>query len=125
MSSWATVRAGWYERAGILLTKLMKRSDESHQFCDAMIVKYLNRGPEIYFEEADDVFAWMAVHRRDRFPEMINADILRSTDLSWSWVQLDSVPSQFTKLDAPSRFSDERLSPRQTESASIRASTLP
>ncbi len=102
---------GWYERAGILLTKLMKRSDESHQFCDAMIVKYLNRGPEIYFEEADDVFAWMDVHRRERFPENINADILRSTDLSWSWVQLDSIPSQFTKLDAPSRFSDDGFRP--------------
>jgi hypothetical protein len=72
-------QGGWYERAGILLTKLMKRSDDSHQFCDAMIVKYLNRGPEIYFEEADDVFAWMGVHRRDRFPEKINADILRSS----------------------------------------------
>jgi len=102
---------GWYDRIGILLTKLMKRSDESHQFCDAMFVKYLNRGPEIYFEEADDVFAWMALHRRDRFPENINADILRSTDLSWSWVQLDSVPSQFTKLDAPSKFNDESFRP--------------
>jgi pimeloyl-ACP methyl ester carboxylesterase len=102
---------GWYERAGILLSKLMKRSDESHQFCDAMIVKYLNRGPEIYFEEADDVFEWMAVHKRERFPENINADILRSTDLSWSWIQLDSIPSQFTKLDAPSRFSDDGFRP--------------
>lgn len=104
-------QGGWYERAGILLAKLMKRSDESHQFCDAMIVKYLNRGPEIYLEEADDVFAWMAVHRRDRFPETICADILRSTDLSWSWVQLESVPSQFAKLDAPSRFSDGGFRP--------------
>ncbi|MCA9010486.1 MAG: hypothetical protein KDB01_12105 [Planctomycetaceae bacterium] len=104
-------QGGWYERAGILLTKLLKRSDESHQFCDAMIVKYLNRGPEIYFEESDDVFAWMAVHRRERFPENIHADILRSTDLSWSWVQLESIPSQFTKLDAPSRYNDSGFRP--------------
>ena len=104
-------QGGWYERAGILLTKLMKRSDESGQFCDAMIVKYLNRGPEGYLEEADDVFAWMDVHRRDRFPEKIYADILRSTDLSWSWVQLDSIPSQFTKLDAPGRPGDDGFHP--------------
>ncbi len=104
-------QGGWFERAGIILTKLMKRSDDSGQFCDAMIVKYLNRGPERYFEEADDVFAWMAVHRRDRFPEKIYADILRSTDLSWSWVQLESVPAQFTKLDAPSQASDDGFHP--------------
>ena len=104
-------QGGWYERAGIILTKLMKRSDDSGQFCDAMIVKYLNRGPERYFEEADDVFAWMAVHRRDRFPEKIYADILRSTDLSWSWVQLESVPAQFTKLDAPSQPGDDGFHP--------------
>ncbi len=112
-------QGGWYERAGILLTKLLKRSEDSGQFCDAMIVKYLNRGPEPYFEEADDVFAWMAVHRRDRFPEKIYADILRSTDLSWSWVQLESVPVQFTKLDAPSQpddggFHPARLKARRT-----------
>ncbi len=112
-------QGGWYERAGIILTKLMKRSDDSGQFCDAMIVKYLNRGPERYFEEADDVFAWMGVHRRDRFPEEIYADILRSTDLSWSWVQLESVPAQFTKLDAPSQpgdggFHPARLKARRT-----------
>jgi len=104
-------QGGWYERAGIILTKLMKRSDDSGQFCDAMIVKYLNRGPERYYEEADDVFAWMAVHRRDRFPEKIHADILRSTDLSWSWVQLESVPAQFTKLDAPSQPGDDGFHP--------------
>ena len=104
-------QGGWYERAGIILTKLMKRSDDSGQFCDAMIVKYLNRGPERYFEEADDVFAWMAVHRRDRFPEKIYADILRSTDLSWSWVQLESVPAQYTKLDAPSQPGDDGFHP--------------
>lgn len=104
-------QGGWYERAGIILTKLMKRSDDSGQFCDAMIVKYLNRGPERYFEEADDVFAWMAVHRRDRFPEKIYADILRSTDLSWSWLQLESVPAQFTKLDAPSQPGDDGFHP--------------
>ena len=107
----ADSQSGWYERGGILLTKLMKRFDESGQFCDAMIVKYLNRGPEPYFEEADDVFAWMAVHRRDRFPEKIYADILRSTDLNWSWVQLESVPAQFTKLDAPSQPNDDGYRP--------------
>ena len=104
-------QGGWYERAGILLTKLMKRAEESRKYCDALIVKYPNRGPESYFEEADDVFAWMDVHRRIRFPEHINAEILRSTDLSWSWLQLDSIPSQFTKLDEPSRPGDGGFHP--------------
>lgn len=106
-------QGGWYERAGILFTKLMKRADDAGKFCDAMLVKYPNRGPESYAEEADDIFAWMDVHRRNPFPEKIFADILRSTDLSWSWVQVNSVPSQFTKLDAPSRSSDDGFRPAQ------------
>ncbi len=106
-------QGGWYERAGILFNKLLKRADDTGKFCDAMIVKYPNRGPESYFEEADDIFRWMDVHRRDRFPGKIFADILRSTDLSWSWVQLNSIPSQFTKLDAPSNASDDGFRPAQ------------
>ena len=91
----------------------MKRANDAEKFCDAMLVKYPNRGPESYAEETDDIFAWMDVHRRNRFPEKIFADILRSTDLSWSWVQVNSVPSQFTKLDAPSRSSDDGFRPAQ------------
>jgi pimeloyl-ACP methyl ester carboxylesterase len=106
-------QGGWYERAGILFNKLLKRADDTGKFCDAMIVKYPNRGPESYFEEADDIFRWMDVHRRERFPEKIFADVLRSTDLSWSWVQLNSVPSQFAKLDAPSNASDDGFRPAQ------------
>ncbi|HRA86513.1 MAG TPA: alpha/beta hydrolase [Planctomycetaceae bacterium] len=113
--SWYVVigdsQGGWYERVGILLSKLMKRADDSRKYCDAMIVKYPNRGPESYFEEADDIFAWMDVHRRVRFPEFISADILRSTDLSWWWLQLESIPSQFTKLDEPSRPGDDGFRP--------------
>lgn len=110
-------QGGWQERAGILLSKLVKRSDDTGKYCDALIVKYPGRGPESYFEEADDVFAWMNVHRRMRFPEKIHADILRSTDLSWSWLQLSSVPDQFTKLDQPSRPDDDGFRP-----ASLKAS---
>jgi len=106
-------QGGWYERAAILFNKLLKRADDTGKFCDAMIVKYPNRGPESYLEEADDIFRWMDVHRRERFPEKIFADILRSTDLSWSWVQLNSIPSQFTKLDAPSNASDDGFRPAQ------------
>jgi pimeloyl-ACP methyl ester carboxylesterase len=106
-------QGGWYERAGILFNKLLKRADDTGTFCDAMIVKYPNRGPESYLEEADDIFGWMDVHRRERFPEKIFADILRSTDLSWSWVQLNSIPAQFTKLDAPSNASDDGFRPAQ------------
>ena len=98
---------GWFDRMALLARKLFRRSEEKKLFADVLFVKYPGRGAESYIEEADDIFSWMALHKRERYPQTIQADLMRSTDLRWYWLKLDSIPAQFARLDAPSTPLDE------------------
>ncbi len=95
-------QSDWFDRMGMLAARFFKRDDEMDIDYDMMFIKYPFRGLERYSEEADDVFTWMARHKRDRFPQKVYSRLLRSTDLHWSWVKLSSLPGQFAQLDAPS-----------------------
>lgn len=92
----------WFERMGLIAAKLFRRGEEIKSWFDVMFVKYPDRGSENFFEEADDIFRWMAQYRRQKYSDHIHARLLRSTDLQWGWIQLDALPPQFTPLDAPS-----------------------
>lgn len=120
----------WFERMQLLAAKLFRRGDEIPVNFDVAFIKYPNRGAEAFFEEADDIFRWMALHRRQKFPAQIHAKLLRSTDLNWAWLQLDSIPPQFTQLDQPSttdsdNFKPATLTARFSERNLIRITTSP
>ena len=105
----------WFERLRFLLaSKLFRRDATTLSIADVLLVLYPNRGFENYFEELPDIFEWMQLHRRTTYPQKLNSSILRSTDRSWSWLELADIPSQFCQLDAPSVWSD----------AEFRAATL-
>lgn len=93
-------QAGWFDRMGPLSAKLFKRDTEMKIVFDATFIKYPSRGLEIYHEEFSSIFDWMSRYRRNRAPEKIYANLLRSTDLHWSWVRLKGLPPQFAQLDA-------------------------
>lgn len=101
----------WFDRMNVLAAKLFKRDPETEAWFDTVFVKYPYRSVELYSEEADDVFEWMALHQRIRLPAQINARLLRSTDLHWSWLRLTSLPTQFAQLDAPSVKTDVNFRP--------------
>ncbi len=92
-------QAGWFDRMGPLSAKLFKRDTEMKVVFDTTFVKYPSRGLEIYHEEFASIFDWMSRYRRNHAPEKIYANLLRSTDLHWSWVRLRGLPSQFAQLD--------------------------
>lgn len=92
-------QAGWFDRMGPLSARLFKRDTEMKVVFDTTFVKYPSRGLEIYHEEFASIFDWMSRYRRNRAPEKIYANLLRSTDLHWSWVRLRGLPSQFAQLD--------------------------
>ena len=103
-------QGGWFERLRFLLaSKLFRRDSTTRRIANAVFVLYPNRGFESYFEELHSVFQWMALHRRVTFPEKIDAAILRSTDTSWSWLELADVPQQFTELDSASNWNDSNF----------------
>jgi poly(3-hydroxybutyrate) depolymerase len=103
----------WFDRMGMLAAKLFKRDAESETYFDTLFVKYPYRGVEWYPEEADNVFAWMALHKRNPLPEKIYARLLRSSDLHWSWLRLKSLPPQFAQLDAPGLATDVGFRPAE------------
>ena len=92
-------QAGWFDRMGPLTARLFRRDTEMKVVFDAIFVKYPSRGLEIYHEEFISIFDWMSRYRRNRSPEKIYANLLRSTDLHWSWVKLKGLPPQFAQLD--------------------------
>lgn len=92
-------QAGWFDRMGPLSAKLFKRDTEMKVVFDVTFIKYPSRGLEIYHEEFESIFDWMSRYRRNRAPEKIYANLLRSTDLHWSWVKLRGLPPQFAQLD--------------------------
>ncbi|MGV2333556.1 MAG UNVERIFIED_CONTAM: hypothetical protein LVR18_05315 [Planctomycetaceae bacterium] len=120
----------WFERMQILAAKLFRRGDEIPVNFDVMFIKYPSRGAESFYEEADDIFRWMNVHRRVRFPEQIHAKLLRSSDIDWGWIQLEQLPPQFAQLDQPSAadadgFKPATLNARWSERNLLRVTSAP
>lgn len=101
----------WFDRTNLLSARFFRRGEEIQKFFDVMFIKYPERTAENFSEECTDIFEWMSVHRRQRFPEQLHARILRSTDLDWGWVRLTSLPPQFAQLDAPSDAMAEGFKP--------------
>lgn len=91
---------GYYTRLEYLLRKLFRRSPETKQHSDVLFARYRERGFEPFSEELPKLFDWMEVHRRDPHPADIDSTILRSSDSSWWWIQLQDIPSRFHCLDA-------------------------
>ena len=82
-----------------MLRKLLQRSIDSREYCDALLVRYPERGFESYPEEQQNIYRWMALQKRTAFPADIDATLIRSTDTDWSWITLDGVPSRFCSMD--------------------------
>ncbi|MEY3176483.1 MAG: hypothetical protein RLZZ436_4397 [Planctomycetota bacterium] len=120
----------WFERMQLLAAKLFRRGDEIPINFDVMFIKYPNRGAESFYEEVDDIFRWMNLHRRERFPEQVHARLLRSTDTDWGWIQIEQLPSQFAQLDQPSEpdsdgFRPATLTARFSERNLLRVTAAP
>lgn len=97
----------WNDRLELVLSKLFRRSTSgSRAISDVMFVKYPEYGSGTFHEETASLFEWMKLHHRKPFPAEINAQLLRSTDLSWSWLQLRDLPKKFTPLDQPTTWRD-------------------
>ncbi len=123
-------QAGWYEQFGPVAARLFKREPESESYFDAVFVKHPFRGVSLYPEELDDIFEWMKRFRRKAPAEKFTAKLLRSTDLDWHWLRLDSLPEKFAMLDAPTKGDESKFTPaevtvRTTERNHIIINTAP
>lgn len=96
----------WYLRLEFLLTKLFTQVRSVKRFCNVTLARYPERGFESFSEELPDLFEWMSSARRNPWPEHIDAQLMRSTDLSWSWVRLNTLPERFQSLEQPTTYRD-------------------
>ena len=96
----------WFQRMDILLKRLFTRISGIKRFCNVMLVRYPERGFESFSEELPAIFEWMNSTVRDPWPTEINGRTMRSTDLSWGWLRLNSLPERFQTLEAPTTPTD-------------------
>jgi pimeloyl-ACP methyl ester carboxylesterase len=89
-----------------LLKRLFRRSDANREFCDVLFVRYAERGFESYAEELPNLFRWFNVQSRPQLPKKIDAKVLRTTDLRWFWLELDSLPERFAQFEYPTSYDD-------------------
>lgn len=99
----------FYPRLGPLLEKLFRRVSGGGQagFVDMLLVRYEERGFESYAEEIPNLFRWLNLQKRPADPEVIDATTLRTSDRSWYWLELDSIPDRFVGLEQASGWDDQ------------------
>jgi predicted esterase len=67
---------------------------------DAMVVEYLGRGHEAFFDEIQNIFTWMGLHKRDFFPKEFRVQSLRPWDNFFWWVETGDPKEVSTILPA-------------------------
>lgn len=110
---------GWYVVAGTrqahystrllpFLRKMFmaKRSVGRIDYCNAMLSQFPERGFESYASELTDIFKWMDLQNRGQMPEHIDVTTLRSTDVSWWWLQMSSIDDRFATMDGINEVDD-------------------
>ncbi len=109
-----------------LLQRLLSRipSRGRLEYCNAMVAVYPERGFESYAEEFPALFEWMALQRRADPGNRIDATTLRSTDLSWYWIELESISQQHVSLDGPNSPDDRPDSKGEVEAEISEKSNL-
>lgn len=76
---------------------------------DFMMVEYLGRGPESFFDESLRIFEWMKLHGRNFFPEQFGKqgesglDIIsmRKWDNFFWWLEISEFPTKAIALSEP------------------------
>lgn len=76
------------------------------QGMDVVLVEFLQRGAEPYFEEAPRVFEWMEPLRREKPPRDFQMSVLRASESRFYWLRADGLPASILEpvvLAGPSR----------------------
>jgi len=64
---------------------------------DVIYAEYIGRGYENYYEEIHNLFNWMELHQRLKYPKEFEEKILRPIDNRFYWVRTESFPPQITR----------------------------
>jgi pimeloyl-ACP methyl ester carboxylesterase len=65
-----------------------------HSGYDVIIVEYIGRGHEHFYEEIHRLFTWMNLHRRNFYPEEFSCATMRNFDNFFWYLELEGLPSR-------------------------------
>jgi pimeloyl-ACP methyl ester carboxylesterase len=83
-----------------LLGRMMRKN------ADVVLVEFIQRGHEPYFEEAPRIYDWMDAQRRRKPPREFTMKVLRPSESRFYWLRADGLPEsvlESTVLAGPSR----------------------
>jgi len=89
---------------------------------DVMVVQYLGRGHEPFFDEIQNLFTWMGLHKRDFFPKEFGVNSLRPWDNFFWWVETAEPFAIHTIL--PAEWGENEVSAKRPSPAEIKADPL-
>ncbi|QDT91194.1 carboxylesterase family protein [Gimesia algae] len=64
---------------------------------DIIYAEYKGRGYESYYEEIHNLFNWMELHQRLKYPKELDEKILRPIDNRYYWVRTEGFPPQIMR----------------------------
>jgi pimeloyl-ACP methyl ester carboxylesterase len=68
---------------------------------DVMVVEYIGRGHEHFYDEIHRLFEWMRLHQRNFLPREFQCASMRPWDSFFWWMELDGLPSRSMLLPLP------------------------
>ena len=74
---------------------------------DIMVVQYLGRGHEAYYDDIQHLFTWMDLHKRNFFPESFEARSMRPWDNFFWYVESEQFPA--AAMVHPLEWTGEKL----------------
>ena len=97
-----------------VLDRMMTR-----RLCNVTVVEFIGRGHDDFSDEIHHLYDWMALHKRNFFPDAFEVRMMRPWDNFFWWVELLGVPSKL--LVEPTEW---RMN-RPARPAEIRAKVSP
>jgi pimeloyl-ACP methyl ester carboxylesterase len=70
---------------------------------DAVIVQYLGRGHEDFYDDIQNLFGWMEYHKRDPVPKEFKCVSQRPWDNYYWWVEVANYPANMMNVTEPPR----------------------
>jgi hypothetical protein len=89
---------------------------------DVMVVEYLGRGHEAFFDEIQNLFTWMNLHKRDFFPKEFKVQSLRPWDNFFWWVETGD-PKPISVI-LPAEWGDEKIPAKKPIPAETKTTML-
>lgn len=79
-----------FERNARDLNQMLRRG------YDLIYTEFIGRGHERYYGEVHKLFDWMQLHTRTKYPDEVEARILRPVDNRFFWLKFDGLPRNAT-----------------------------